>query len=161
MLDLSVPDTVVQTILEGCSDPKEFELKAGDLCKASHGLDSIFLTDTAFLTDTRIHDMDRISHWRAEWINLQPTLESGLDELARCSEMEEVGFSFIVHDMGVSELEWMEQHWSKMKECRSMFPPTSSKARSAGVTRRKQIRENEDLESYMWDKLHPRAETQD
>lgn len=53
--------------------------------------------------------------------SLEMTLESGLDGLAPLKDLEVLDVSYMMHKIGVQELEWMVANWPKLKQVKGLF----------------------------------------
>lgn len=56
------------------------------------------------------------------WYSLEMTLESGLDELVSLKELNTLEVEFMNHKIGIPELEWMNEHWPKLRGIHGLFP---------------------------------------
>ncbi|KAG0332554.1 hypothetical protein BG000_009916, partial [Podila horticola] len=52
---------------------------------------------------------------------LEMTLASGMDELAELKNLEQLDVSYMMHKIGIIELEWMAVHWPKLKTVNGLF----------------------------------------
>ncbi|KAF9300571.1 hypothetical protein BGZ74_007732 [Mortierella antarctica] len=52
---------------------------------------------------------------------LEMTLASGMDELAGLKDLRQLDVSYMNHNLGVRELEWMAEHWPKLKKIDGLF----------------------------------------
>ncbi|KAG0018423.1 hypothetical protein BGZ81_010248 [Podila clonocystis] len=52
---------------------------------------------------------------------LEMTLASGMDELAVLKDLKHLDVSYMLHHIGVRELEWMATHWPKLKKVDGLF----------------------------------------
>ncbi|KAF9336599.1 hypothetical protein BG006_008061 [Podila minutissima] len=52
---------------------------------------------------------------------LEMTLASGMDELAVLKDLKQLDISYMNHNLGLTELEWMAKHWPKLEKIDGLF----------------------------------------